>query len=76
MSDVARRTTPVAAGTAHNFQDVEEEHDDVHVECQGCKDVFFGCDGKLVPPANHKLRVEDEVRMFSLCWRNQRSAGS
>lgn len=64
MSDVAGRTTPVATGTTHNFQDVEEERDDIHVECQGCEDVLFRRDGKLVPPTDHKLRVEDEVRRF------------
>lgn len=57
---------PLSACLGHNLEDVEEEGDHVHIECECRKDVLLGRDCKRVPASHHQLGVEQNVRAFSV----------
>ena len=51
----------IAARTADDGEDEEEEVDNVEIEVEGSEDVFLRGDGVLVFPSDHHLSVEHNV---------------
>ena len=51
----------IAAGTADDGEDKEEEVDDIEIEVEGSEDVFLRGDGVLVFASDHHLSVEHNV---------------
>lgn len=66
------KAAPLFSGASHNRQDVDENLDDVSVEVEGCKNVFFRTQGQVLVSQeklgvnSQKLQVKNQERGWHL----------